>query len=248
MARSEVEEFQFYFNRIRPIYHQLFNIAHAITGNCDQAEYCLQYAMLDCWSAGDANASHHGFREGLRSSVTRAALKCASNGEYDWNGLHTDPESDDPLVKLIAQEPPELQRLLTLRYGCGISPRRIARIVSSDLNRVQTLLRRFEARTRRRLSGGDRRRFDVLVVRTVRSQLNQPNPLAPEMGGTFRTFQADAASITRPNRLPARILRAVLAVILAIFCVAAFWFTAVLMQPAVLEKPAEQVETTEINQ
>lgn len=244
MARPEVEEFQLYFTRIRPIYHQLFNIAHAITGNCDQAEYCLQYAMLDCWSAGDTNASHHGFREGLRSSVTRAALKCASGDEYDWPGLQTDPDSEDPLVKLIAQESKDLQRLLTLRYGCSLSPRRIARIVDWDLNRVQTLLRRFEARTRRRLSTGDRRRFDSLIVRTVRGQLNQANPLAPEIGSTFRTFQADAASITRPNRLPARILRAVLAVVLAIFCVVAFWFTAVLMQPAVLEEPVP-VEITE---
>ena len=243
MARPEVEEFQIYFGRIRPIYHQLFNIAHAITGNCDQAEYCLQYAILDCWSAGDANASHHGFREGLRSSVTRAAIKSAASGEYDWKGLQTDPDSDDPLVKLIAQEPSDLQRLITLRYGCGLSPRRIAKTVDLDLNRVQPLLKRFEARTRRRLSGGDRRRFDILVVRTVRSQLNQASPLAPEMGSVFRTFQADATSITRPSRLPARILRAVLAVILAVFCVVAFWFTAVLMQPAVLETPASQVES-----
>lgn len=242
MARPEVEEFQIYFTRIRPIYHQLFNIAHAITGNCDQAEYCLQYAMLDCWSAGDANASHHGFREGLRSSVTRAALKCAGSEEYDWKGLQADPDSDDPLMKLIVQEPAELQRLIALRYGCGLPPRRIAKVTGLELNRIQTLLGRFEARTRRRLSNGDRRRFDTSVVRTVRSQLSQPSPVAPEMGSTFRTFQADAASITRPSRLPARILRAVLAVILALFCIVAFWFTAVLMQPAVLENPVSQAE------
>ena len=245
MARTEHEEFQLYFSRIRPIYHQLFNIAHAITVNCDQAEYCLQYAMLDCWNAGDANASHHGFREGLRSSVSRAALKCSSGQEYDWKGLQTDPDSNDPLVKLIAQEPAELQRLIALRYGCGLSPRRIAKLVDFDLNRIHTLLGRFEARTRRRLSNADRRRFDVLIVRTVRSQLNQPSPLAPEMGSIFRTFQADAASVTRPNRLPARILRTALTIILAVFCVVAFWFTAVLMQPAVLEEPASQVETVE---
>ena len=245
MARPEVEEFHIYFNRIRPIYHQLFNIAHAIAGNCDQAEYCLQYAILDCWNVGDANASHHGFREGLRSSVTRSALKCAGSGEYDWKGLQTDPDSDDPLVKLITQEPPELQRLIALRYGCGLSPRRIARATGLELNRIQTLLGRFEARTRRRLSTVDRRRFDTSIVRTVRSQLNQPCSLAPEMGSTFRTFQADAASITRPSRLPARILRAVLAMVLAVFCVVAFWFTAVLMQPAVLEDPAVQIETIE---
>ena len=79
MARSESEDFQLYFSRVRPIYHQLFNLAHAITGNCEQAEYCLQYAMLDCWAAGDASASRHGFREGLRRS-SRATRKRSSTG------------------------------------------------------------------------------------------------------------------------------------------------------------------------
>lgn len=242
MARPEVEEFQLYFSRIRPVYHQLFNIAHAITGNCDQAEYCLQYAMLDCWGASDINASHHGFRERLRSSVIRAALKCDSNAEYDWNGLRIDEESNDPMAVLIAQEPVELQRLLVLRFGCALSPRCIAKITDTDSNRIQTLLHRFEVRTRRKLSGANRRKYDVLIVHSIRSQLNQPNPLAPEMGSAFRTFQADAASIVRPSRLPARILRGILAVVLAIFCVVAFWFVAVLMQPAVLETPAAQIE------
>ena len=61
---------------------------------------------------------------------------------------------------------------------------------------------------------------------------------------TMMSEHADAATIARPNRLPARILRAVLAVILAVFCIVAFWFTAVLMQPTVLETPASQIETT----
>ena len=71
MARIESEDFQLYFSRIRPIYHQLFGIAHAITGSCEQAEYALQFAMLECWSAGIVNASQHGFREGLRNILLR---------------------------------------------------------------------------------------------------------------------------------------------------------------------------------
>ena len=243
MARPEIEEFQLYFNRLRPIYHQLFNLAHAITGNCDQAEYCLQYAMLDCWSAGDVSASHHGFREGLRSSVVRAALRLAASGdaqgaEFDWDGLQADGGDAPPLQRLIAQEAPETRRALALRYGCGLSPRRIARLLGGESARVQTLLRRFGARTRRRLGVANMRRCERMITQAVRAQLAQPAPLAPDMGGVFRTFQADAASASRPSRLPARVLHAVLAAVLALFCIAAFWFAAVLMQPTALEAPA----------
>lgn len=237
MSRPESEEFQLYFNRIRPIYHQLFNLAHAVSGSSEHAEYCLQYAMLDCWSAGEATASSHGFRESLRSNTVRIALKTAADAPADWDGLRSGAESSDPLLRAIAQEGTELRRILALKYGCGLSARRIARAMDLDLNRVQTLLRRFEARTRRRLSGADSRKYDLLLVRTVRSQLNLPSPQAPEMGALFRSFQADAESVVRPNRLPARILHAVLALILALLCMGAFWLAAVLMQPAVLEDP-----------
>lgn len=237
MSRPEAEEYQLYFNRIRPVYHQLFNLAHAITGSRDRAEYCLQYAMLECWNAGDAAASSHGFRESLRSGAVRASLKSAPAPDEapDWEGLQGDAESTDPLLRSIIQESTELRRMLALRYGCSLSPRRIARVMNLDKKRVQMLLGRFEARTRRRLSAVDRRRYDLLVARAVRSLLCLPCPQAPEMGALFRAFQADAAAVTRPNRLPARIARYVLAAILALFCMAAFWFAAILMQPPVME-------------
>ena len=241
MAHLESEDFQLYFSRIRPIYHQLFGIAHAITGNCEQAEYALQYAMLDCWSAGDHNASHHGFREGLRSGVIRAALK-TEEGECDWPGLNISPDSDDPILQAMAQESTETQRMLALRWGCGLSPRRIARILDVEGERVRTLLHRFDARTRRRLSPADRRRYDLRITRAMRSQLGQPSPMVPDMGGVLRTFQADAAEVARPSRLPARILRALCMALLAVFCILAFWLMTVLMQPVALETPGSQIE------
>ena len=248
MARSEQDDFQLYFSRLRPICHQLFNLAHAITGSCEQAEYCLQYAMLDCWAAGNASASRHGFREGLRNSAMRVALRIAGteDAEYDWDGLAAQEDETDPLLLLIAQESAEMRRVLALRYGCGLSPRRIARLTNAEPARIQTLLKRFDARMRRRLSASDRRRGDTLLTQAIRGRMSQPGPLAPEMNSVFRTFQADAESISRPNRLPARILRCALAAILALFCVAAFWLAAVLMQPAVLEKDAGQGIVTEV--
>ena len=247
MARSEQDDFQLYFSRLRPICHQLFNLAHAITGSSEQAEYCLQYAMLDCWAAGDASASRHGFREGLRASVMRIALRIANSEdvEFDWDGLTAQETETDPLMRLIAQENAELRRVLVLRYGCGLSPRRIARLMNTDPSRIQTLLRRFDARIRRRLSATDRRRSESLLTQAIRAHMSAPSPLAPEMNSVFRTFQADADSISRPNRLPTRILRWVIAVILALFCIVVFWLAAVLMQPAVVEESFDQINLTE---
>ena len=241
MARSEQDDFQLYFSRLRPICHQLFNLAHAITGSSEQAEYCLQYAMLDCWAAGDASASRHGFREGLRASVTHTAQRIANTEDVDldWNGLTVEDGESDLLLNLIAQEPVELRRIIALRFGCSLSPRRIARLINSEPSRVQSALKRFEARVRHRLSNVDRRRADFLLTQKIRASLSQPSPLAPEMNSVFRTFQADAASISRPSRLPARILRGILAAILALICIAVFWLVAVLMQPAVIEASAQ---------
>ena len=242
MARSEQDDFQLYFSRLRPICHQLFNLAHAITGSSEQAEYCLQYAMLDCWAAGDASASRHGFWEGLRASVMRTALRIANTEdvELDWNGLTAEDGESDPLLNLIAQESGEHRRVLALRYGCSLAPRRIARLVNAESSRVQIYLKRFEARLRHNLSTTDRHRADSLLTQKIRAQLSQPSPVAPEMNSVFRTFQADAATMIRPSRLPARILRAILAVILALACIVVFWLAAVLMQPAVIEDGAPQ--------
>lgn len=241
MAYSEAEEFQLFIGRIRPIYHYLFNLAHAITGNRDQAEYALQSAMLGSWSAGDATASRHGFREGLRSGVIRAALRTGQGREIDWDGLNAPTENSDPIMLSIVQESTETRRLLALRHGCGLSPRRIARLTGQDLSRIQTLLHRFDVRTRRRLSSTERRRYDLRINRAVRSLLFQPSHQAPEIGSVLRTFQADAADVIQPSRLPARIVRAIVMTVLALLCIIAFWLTAVLMQPAVMDVPPETI-------
>ena len=240
MVRTDSEDFQVYFNRIRPIYPELFNLAHAVTGASAQAEYSLQYAMLECWSLGELPASRHGFREALRSATLHAALKNPgdADGGEDWDGLQTPANPGDPIARLIARESVELRRLLALHWGCGLTLRRSARLTSVDFRRAQQMLQRFEARARRELPAADRRRIDLRIARAVRSGLSLPSPQAPELSNMLRTFQMDAASVSRSSRLPGRILRIVLAVILTLACMLVFWFAAVLLQPAVLEESA----------
>ena len=240
MVRTDSEDFQVYFNRIRPIYPELFNLAHAATGSSAQAEYSLQYAMLECWSLGELPASRHGFREALRSATLHAALKNPGDvdGEDDWDGLRAPANPDDAIARLIAQESAELRRILTLRYGCGLTLRKSARLAGVEIRRAKQFLQRFEARARRMLPPADRRRFELRITRAVRSGLTQPNPLAPELNNMLRTFQMDAASVARSNRLPGRILRFIVAAVLMLLCMLVFWLAAVLLQPAVLESPA----------
>lgn len=243
MNYPDNEDFQLYFSRFRPVYHQLFNIAHAITGSAAKAEYCIQYALLDCWDGGDAG--RHGLRDALKRSVIRAALKNCDTDSCDWDGLRASPEEPDALKRMISQEGPEIRRVLALKYGCGLSFGRIARLTGIETSRVKQLIDRFEARTRRRLEPAERRRYDILIHQGMRSFFAEPSPLAPEMGGVFRSFQADAAGIAKPNRLPMRIAQWVFTALLAAACIVAFWFAAVLIQPPVLEEaPQIAVEET----
>lgn len=236
MSQTETELLENYLNRVRPIYHQLFNLAHALTGSADAAEYCLQCALLKGWTAGEEAGSWHGFRESMQRELVRVGLKNISP-EADWDGLSA--AGDDALQQAVAQESVEMRRVLALHCGCRLPVRQIARACGMEVRRVKAMLRRFEARARRRL-GTAGRPMDARIARAVRSMLAQPGGFAPDMLSMFRSFQTDAGAAQRPSRLPGRIARAALAVVMALLCAAAFWFAAVLLQPPVLEEGADQ--------
>lgn len=243
MQQKELQGLEQYLSRIRSIYPYLFNLSHAVTGSCEAARYALQCAMLQGWTADEDSAGYHGFREAMRRLVIRAALK-AEAAEQDWEGLPAVEESD-PVGRLIAQEPVEMQRILALHSVCRLSNRRIARICGMDAKRVGGMLRRFEARMRRKLPGTGGQRMDRRINHAVRFAMQQLCPGAPDMGAVLRSFRANAADMVRPSRLPVRIAQGVIAAVLTIVCMAAFWFAAVLLQPPVLEETVGIVEIQE---
>ncbi len=231
MTRSEENEFQTYYSRVRPIYPYLINLAYAVGGTMDQAQYCLQCALLDVWLNRDSSASRHGLRESLRRAVVRAALRCPTGDSPDWDALRPEDESTDVLLRALSQETTPLRRILVLKYGSRLSNRQIAGLMHIESRRVRQLLQRFEARAARRLSVADQRRFDVLMQKRIHALLQVPDPAAPDMNNVFRAFEADAAAAIRPGRLPLRIVRGVLCVLLALVCMLVFWLAAVLVQP-----------------
>lgn len=243
MFRAEAENFRPFFNRVRPVFVRMFNLAHAITGNSDAAEYCLQSAMLECRDVG--GGSSHGFRESLRACVLRTARKTVlgeTTGEFDWEPLPAVEGS--PASALIAQENAQTQRMLILKYACSLPPRRIARLCETDLRHVKSTLSRFETRAKRRLSAPTRQSCAARITRAVNEALELPTPAVPDIGSTFRSFQSDAGATPPSSRIPAKIVKGAVLLVFAAVCIAAFWLATVLLQPAVIVEDDISSEVT----
>lgn len=221
------EALQAYLERVRPQFHRLFNLAHAITGNADRAEYSVREAMLECWTGGEAEAGSHGLRESLKRSTIFAALEGArEKPEEDWDGL--EEIEGDALSAFIAQESLLTRRALALHYGCGFSTRRAAKVLGIKAKRVEVIVDRFAGRAARKLNI---RNIEQALGRTVTAQLNRASAAEPEIAGVLRTFRTDAADLTVSRHLTARILRIAVTALLALICIAGFFLAAVLLQP-----------------
>lgn len=238
MNQTTSEALRAYFKRVSGACPGLFNMAHAILGNYDLAEYALHSALLDVWR--DNPQSGLGLQEKLRACLRRIAVKVALSGrgqsaERTWNG----PESPDPdpIIDLAAQESAEIRRCIVLKYGCGLSPGRISRITGVSQAQLKTAFARFEARVRRRLPLRERRRFESRIVQAVEDFLWRIGPDVPDNATLYRAFEAEAAQITVNDHRISRIIGHIVLVVLALACAFVFWLYAVISQPARLESP-----------
>ena len=230
------ESLRNWFRHVEPIYPELFNAAHAMCGNYELAEYALQNALLDVWFQGSGGV---GFRERLRGALRQSAFEAMEQSEDDgaeftWTGLPA--TSGDPLKLQLASETVELQRQVMLRYGCGLSSHAIARLTNTPAKGVRTNLSRFVSRCRRRLSGAERRHVEVRLMACARDALTNPAGV-PSMARVFRTFETEASRESASGHRVAKVFSRVLLVLAALFCVAAFWLFAVLVQPPYASQP-----------
>lgn len=229
-----------FFTRITPAIPELFNMAYAICGNYDLAEYVVQYTLMEAW-IGESRGGI-GFREGMRHTLRQVAVEEAlepkeTEPEFTWDGLKD--ESDDPVLKLLARESLETRRAVALREGCGLPLGRIARVMGISVGRVQEILNRFERSASRKLPASDRaKRFDLRLSKSVHRAFERADAGMPSLGVIYRTFEAEAQETRRPTHLVAKIFRRVLLIVLAAVLALVFWLGAVLIQPQSAQEPA----------
>jgi len=240
------EGLQSFYKRVTPAIPELFNMAHAICGNYDLAEYALQYTLMEAWAS--ENHGGMGFREGLRNTLRRVAADealepRAETPEMTWNGLRG--ENGDEVMKQLAGESTELRRIAALRYGCGLSVGRIAKLTGLSAGRVREALSRFERRTARRLPRQEQRRVEQRLAEGVAKAFARADADMPPLGAIYRSFAAEVMEVRRPGRLISKIVRRMLCAVVILLCGVVFWLTAALMQPVRLETahPLDTVQT-----
>ena len=145
IVTTQADELRAFFARVRPCYRELFNMAHAICGNYELAEYAVQSAILDVFRRGSPR-SRAGLRETLRAQTRAMAMEQArliDDAELTWDGFRADAiegAGGDAVLQAASQESLEDRRALMLRYGCGLRPRDIARLLNVPAAQVTTAL------------------------------------------------------------------------------------------------------------
>ncbi len=247
MTTAPQDEMRVYFARVKPVYCELFSMAHAILGNYELAEYAAQQAILEGWQRSQGFAGKLGFREGLRAGVKRIAyaetlMRRGEKPEFTWNGFEPDVidgAPDEPFAQMAAQESLEVRRVLALRYGCGFLPSAISKLTDMSTGQIRQVLYRFENRLRKKLKGSVRRRVDTYCFHAVRQEFARGEQNMPDPGTVFRTFQVEAAGTPVPRKKLRRVAYAVLCALLIALMGGVFWLAAVLIQPPTLEPDAE---------
>ena len=152
IVTTQADELRAFFARVRPCYRELFNMAHAICGNYELAEYAVQSAILDIFRRGTPR-SRAGLRENLRARVRAMAVEQArliDDAELTWDGFRADAiegAGGDLVLQAASLETLEDRRALLLRYGCGLRARDIALLLDAPAGKSKTAACRTPARS-----------------------------------------------------------------------------------------------------
>jgi len=237
MSEQTSEALRAWFKRVEPYYPELFNTAHVICGNYEQAEYALRSAIVEVWSQNADGGM--GFREKLRSTLREEAVQAANeagaDAELTWPGF---PETDRGPIHLACRERIEVQRALMLRYGLNMPVKRIARLMRLPTSEIRVWLDRFESRSRRSLPAQQSGRFTALFTQAAQQQLASRKGI-PHPAGVYRAFEAEASGLEVSEHHLSKLFYRVLVLGMALICAAMFWLFAVLVQsPQIKADPA----------
>ena len=155
MQNTSLEHMRAFAGRMKPIYRQIFLLAHIICGNYEQAEHICLRAMVDCYKRHGMIRSRHAFEEQVRSFVCRYAYEstCSSDGaELNWKGfgplaLNAEQTQEKMLFDVyeeIANEEIDVQRGIVMHFACGMSEQKISDILLSASEGLEEYIKNFK--------------------------------------------------------------------------------------------------------
>ena len=221
------EELRAYFDRASKYIPELFNIAHAITGNYDSAEYAVQCALSEAWLKG--SRSRKGLRDDLKDAVRQASLKQAEKPVEEMTWEMAEADTDTALARVLFQESTDVRRVAALRYGCDLSYAQIARLTGMTEGNARDVLERFKRRLRRETAGGE----EPSIREWVEKIFQKVDRTMPGLNVIYRSFESEMSEHVRVHEKKHHVSRfaaAILTAVIVVICLAGFWLIAVLTQ------------------
>ncbi len=227
MKNADLEKLRAYYERVKPLLAELFNMAYAICGAKESAECALLYTLMEGWESDS-----HGniaLREMLRNTVRDAASDEAveSKEACTWNGNEF---AQNPKLELLEYEPVQVRRLIVLRCGCNLK----LSVIAGLLNLSQTEAKRELVRFKRKWAKGagvSEHRAEAELGKILRRQMRMASSQQPDSEAMFRTFTEEALQTKKPMRIVSTVGRGVLEALVVLLCALLFWLVAVLIRP-----------------
>ena len=213
--RPNLDDPQGYQVRLKPLYGEMFRAAYAIIGNRDLAEFVLKNAVREAYLRRREWRDRMNFREGVLAAVRLVGLtelrhiRRKGSYELDWEGFSLNcPESlgssEQKLYTVLAKQPVQTRRLMTLRHGCGLKERQISEILNLKPAQVHEELTGCAARMERVLGKSSSYGLEKMLKRVMRAEMSRPGEDMGEMGAVLRSFErAGLCGVGLVDRNPA---------------------------------------------
>ena len=224
---------QEFLQSVRPLTGSLFNVAHAITGNCELAELATQEALTDVFLAKKKRRGAANLRaELLRSTRSFALMELRGrekNTEMDWRGFSNNGESGT-LIARLSEEPVEAQRAMALRYGCGLNIKHISDAIGLSVDKSRDMIKESLSHLEKVYKRERPYPIEREAAREIKRYLSRPGSAASDPGAILRYFEQTAADIAPSKRLLNAAFRWFFMTLGIIICAVTFWVLAVLME------------------
>lgn len=226
MKKEEIQIRDF-VKHIRPSLHYFWRAAYTITGDPAMAEYALCAGLEDAY-LNSASASI-GFRDAVLSCIREAALEQISQNkpELSWPGLPIPSEKKKTAVlSALLNESIDVQRLITLRYGCAMTVKEIGIVLNIPFNTVQEKLLSCKKRIIRSSSQNDR-----TLMTDIRKLMNVSDNSQFDPEYIIHTLTESIYGRNRGKRRLVMLLKVLFSIIGILLAAVFLWLTAVMMNP-----------------